>query len=140
MYTLTLVFNKDCDKVLVLYHNKQKAYNFIGGKVQDLEDPMNASYRELFEETGISSKDIDLKFVRQESVVSKVGNSSTWSMFVTAGMLKHDVDLVSEKNPLQWVKLADFMKLLPEMYGYGNTLTFILEALHILQINNTVFV
>lgn len=60
MTTLTLVFNKQMNKVLMCYHEKQHAYNFIGGKSEVGETDLDTSYRELYEETGISKNDIDL--------------------------------------------------------------------------------
>ena len=83
MFTLTLVFNHDKTHVLMCDHKKLNAFNFIGGKSNILEDLTVASYRELFEETGIPKEAIDLKFVRQESVTT---NQTCWSMFITAGV------------------------------------------------------
>ena len=60
---LVIVFNKNKDKVLMCQRRKDPykgKLNFVGGKVQKGESSENAAYRELFEETGISSKDIVL--------------------------------------------------------------------------------
>ncbi len=35
-------------------------FNLVGGKVEENEDELNAAYRELREETGITNKDIVL--------------------------------------------------------------------------------
>lgn len=132
MFTLTLVFNKDKDKVLMCVHKKLGALNFIGGHVEDMEHPFNASYRELLEETCISRDDIELEFLRQESVTSKALNS-TWSMYITAGVLKNEVQLKAEKNELVWVPIVDTNTFI-NAYGMGNCLVFLNEAIKLLGI------
>ena len=130
MYTLTLVFNKDKTKVLMCYHHKQKAMNFIGGKVEYNENEMSASYRELFEETGISKSDIELKFLRLEGVSTGYGQG--WNMYVTYGVLNKDVELKPEKNPLNWVSIFD-RDVFINGFGMGSCLLFLNEALLIMQ-------
>lgn len=133
-YTLTIVFNKDKTKVLMCYNKKQEAYNFIGGKIEEGETEMEASYRELCEETGISRDEIDLKFVRREAVTANVPTYRTnvWSMFVTTGIFKTVRELRQEKNPLYWLDLDEFNYRLNEMYGNGNCLVFLQEAMAVL--------
>lgn len=126
MFTLTLVFNKNKDKVLMCKHKKFNALNYIGGKVEDMEHTYNASYRELEEETGITRDDVELEFLRQESVTSKALNS-TWSMYITAGILKNDVELKPEKNELLWVPITATETFI-NAYGMGNCLMFLKEA------------
>ena len=63
MFTLTLVFNKECNKVLMCIHKKQGMLNYIGGKVEAFEEPMDASYRELEEETGYYADINDVTFL-----------------------------------------------------------------------------
>ena len=63
---LIVVFNKNLDKALFCIRAKQPykgLYNFVGGKVEDGEENDSAAYRELFEETGISSNDINTKII-----------------------------------------------------------------------------
>ena len=60
---LIVVFNKNLDKALFCIRAKEPykgLYNFVGGKVEENESNYVAAYRELFEETGISNKDIEL--------------------------------------------------------------------------------
>ena len=60
---LIVVFNKELDKVLFCIRAKEPykgMYNFVGGKVEEGETNDEVAYRELFEETGISKKDIEL--------------------------------------------------------------------------------
>ena len=58
---LILVFNKEETKILMCKREKEPykgQYNLVGGKVEENEDELDAAYRELQEETGITNKDI----------------------------------------------------------------------------------
>lgn len=104
-FNLIVVFDEKLDKSLFCIRAKEPykgMYNFVGGKVEENETDYEAAYRELFEETGISNKDIeldyfmDLKYYKYEN-----------SLQVFYGILKHDVELVEEKNKLEWVIIND---------------------------------
>lgn len=124
MYTLTLIFNKDMDKVLMCNHRKLGKPNFVGGHIEYLENPMDASYREVFEETGISKEDIELKFLQTDSWV--MCNSEMWNLYVTYGILNKDVELVEEANPLYW---EENWQNLIDGYGEGILLVYLNRAL-----------
>ena len=102
---LIVVFNKKMDKVLFCIRAKEPykgLYNFVGGKIEEGESNDDAAYRELFEETGISKDDIvldhfmDLNYFKYEN-----------NLQVYYGILKHKVNLVEEKNKLEWVTIGD---------------------------------
>lgn len=100
---LIVVFNKDLDKVLFCIRAKEPykgMYNFVGGKVEEGETNDNAAYRELFEETGITKKDIELEHFMDLNYF-KYGNN----LQVYYGILKNDVILVEEKNKLEWLNI-----------------------------------
>lgn len=100
---LIVVFNKNLDKVLLCIRAKEPykgMYNFVGGKVEENETNDEAAYRELFEETGISSNDIELEHFMDLNYF-RYGNN----LQVYYGILKHDVKLVEEKNKLEWVNI-----------------------------------
>ncbi len=62
-YNLIAVFSPDGEKVLMCRRIKDPyngLMNFVGGKIEPGEDGETAAYRELFEETGISRRDIKL--------------------------------------------------------------------------------
>ena len=102
---LIVVFNKDLNKALFCIRAKEPykgMYNFVGGKVEEGETNDEAAYRELFEETGISKKDIVLDHFMDLNYF-KYGNN----IQVYYGILKHDVILVEEKNKLEWVTIND---------------------------------
>lgn len=108
MYTLSIVLNKDMNAVLVCTNRKMGIMNFVGGKVESMEDYMTASYRELEEETGITKDDIELKFLQTETCT--MADNSVWSLYITYGVLNKDVELKPEKNPLTWIYDFDFLR------------------------------
>lgn len=138
MFTLSVIFNSNRKAVLMCWHKKQEAYNFIGGKVREMESEMDASYRELKEETGITKDDVELYFVRREQVTSMAYNKQhghVWSMYVTTGVLNKSVDLVEGENQLRWIPIVQFKELVDDMFGYGNCYTFLLEAIEVCKRN-----
>ena len=68
--------------------------------VEEKETNDEAAYRELFEETGISKNDIELDHFMDLNYFKYENN-----LQVYYGILTHDVDLVEEKNKLEWVEL-----------------------------------
>ena len=74
----------------------------MGGKVEENETNEEAAYRELFEETGISNKDVKLDHFMDLNYFKYENN-----LQVYYGILKHEVNLVEEKNKLEWVAIND---------------------------------
>ena len=102
---LIVVFNEKLEKALFCIRAKEPykgLYNFVGGKVEEGESNEDAAYRELFEETGITHKDIELDYFMDINYF-KYGNN----LQVFYGILKHEVNLVEEKNKLEWVVIDD---------------------------------
>lgn len=128
MNTLTLVFNKDLNKVLMCYDKECSKYNFISGKVDYIESEIEASYRELLAKTGIKENIIDLKFIELESTAFSNRILGTHSLYVTAGVLKEDVELKEESNQLIWVDVDD-IEFLMNAYGQGSCYTYLRRAL-----------
>lgn len=115
-FNLIVIFNASLDKVLFCIRAKEPykgLYNFVGGKVEENESNDNAAYRELFEETGISNQDIELEHFMDLNYF-KYGNN----LQVYYGILKHKVDLVEEKNKLEWVAINE--KILDNSKFAGN--------------------
>ncbi len=104
-YNCIIVF--DQSKKSVLFCKRQNdpfkgLYNFVGGKVELNEDSETAAYRELFEETGISRRQIelfrlmDIRYYYQD-----------FDLELYVGKLDEDVTLVEEKNPLIWMSVDE---------------------------------
>lgn len=113
---LIVVFNKEQDKVLFCIRAKKPykgLYNFVGGKVEVGETNDEAAYRELFEETGISRKDIKLDHFMDLNYFKYENN-----LQVYYGILKNEVELVEEKNKLEWLTIDD--RLLDNKKVAGN--------------------
>lgn len=102
---LIVVFNENISEVLFGIRAKEPykgLYNFVGGKVEENESNEEAAYRELFEETGISRKDIELDHFMDLNYFKYENNIQ-----VFYGILKHKVNLVEEKNKLEWVTINE---------------------------------
>lgn len=115
---LIVVFNENLDKVLFCIRAKEPykgMYNFVGGKVEEVETNDEAAYRELYEETGISKKDIELEHFMDLNYF-RYGNN----IQVYYGILKHDVILVEEKNKLEWVEINDELLKVEKFAGNYN--------------------
>ena len=113
---LIVVFNEDLSKTLFCIRAKEPykgLYNFVGGKVEENETNEEAAYRELFEETGISNKDVKLDHFMDLNYFKYENN-----LQVYYGILKHEVNLVEEKNKLEWVAIND--ELLDNSKSAGN--------------------
>lgn len=126
---LTIVFAENMLSVLMCENQKLGANNFIGGKIVDGETMMAASYRELYEETGITPEDVELRLVRHEVTTSPV--LGEWEIYVTCGVLKHPVELREEKNKLFWAYTYEDSIFL-NAYGNGNCANYLREAYLIL--------
>lgn len=101
----SVVFNKAKDAVLFCKRMSdpyEGCLNFVGGKVEPGETSIEAAYRELQEETGITSKQIqlyhfmDITYYHQEFVLE-----------LYTGILEDEVKLHEEKNPLLWLPLTE---------------------------------
>lgn len=102
---LIVVFSTNLDKVLFCIRAKEPykgLYNFVGGKVENGETNDDAAYRELFEETGISREDIELDHFMDLNYFKYENNIQVYY-----GILKHEVNLIEEKNKLKWVTIND---------------------------------
>ena len=76
----------------------------MGGKVEENESNDDAAYRELFEETGISNKDVELDHFMDLNYFKYQNN-----LQVYYGILNHEVNLIEEKNKLEWLTINDEM-------------------------------
>lgn len=113
-----MVLNKDESKILMCYRAKEPYkgfYNLVGGKIDQGEDDLSSSYRELFEETGISNQDILLK-----PLMNYLWHPVQMEMLVYVGVLNKDVVLVEEVNQLEWFHISENFFDLQKFAGEGN--------------------
>ena len=104
-YNLIVVYDQNEQKLLMCKRTKEPykdMLNFVGGKIEAGETDEEAAYRELFEETGISSDDIILTHI-----MNFIYHLSQNELDVYAGKLKAGVSLREEKNKLFWIDRSE---------------------------------
>ena len=134
-FNLIVVFDTDLKKVLFCIRAKEPykgLYNFVGGKVEENETNDKAAYRELYEETGISNKDIELDHFMDLNYFKYDNN-----LQVYYGILKHEVTLVEEKNKLEWVTLSEEL-LDNSKFGGNYNIPHIIKQIKVYLKNGTV--
>lgn len=88
--------------------------NLVGGKIEDHEIPIDAAYRELFEETGIKKSMISLRHFMDFNY-----HYYDTLLEVYVGQLKQSIELKEEVNELLWVdEDSDFFS--DDYAGDGN--------------------
>lgn len=113
-----LVYNKEEDKILMCKREKEPykgKFNLVGGKVEQNETELNAAYRELKEETGITCDDIKLMHVMNFQY-----NILDLELELYAGKLNKNVDLIDEVNKLYWIDKTENFFDLNKFAGEGN--------------------
>lgn len=117
-YNVIVIFNKDMNKTLMCKRTKEPykgMYNLVGGKIEKENDGLNEAYRELFEETNISKKDVELKhFMNIEYITFNK------SLEVYYGILNKEVELVEEVNKLEWLDINNNFFDTSKYAGEGN--------------------
>lgn len=117
-YNLILVFNKQEDKILMCYRSKNPykgLYNLVGGKVDEEETYLDSSYRELFEETGITKDDITLS-----PLMDFKWHPFNMEMKVFVGILNKEKELVEEVHELHWMNITEDFFDMKKFAGEGN--------------------
>ena len=113
-----IVYDKDERKILMCKREKEPykgMFNLVGGKVEENEDELHAAYRELEEETGITSKDI-----RLVNVMNFEYKMSDMELELYAGKLNKDVEVIEEVNKLYWLDKSENFFDLEKFAGEGN--------------------
>jgi 8-oxo-dGTP diphosphatase len=113
-----LVYNKEENKILMCKRAKEPykgKFNLVGGKVEQNEDELCAAYRELQEETGITTSDIKLT-----PLMNFQYKMLDMELEVFAGKLNKDVNLVEEVNKLYWIDKTENFFNVEKYAGEGN--------------------
>lgn len=118
---LIIVFNPNKTHVLMCLRHKDPykgLYNFVGGKKEDFETELQSAYRELEEESGISSSDITIEFLYRETFAR-----DALHLDVFYGFLAEDVNLIEESQELKWISSNSDFSDLSRFAGEGNIQT-----------------
>jgi 8-oxo-dGTP diphosphatase len=113
------VFNPTVDKVLMCKRLKEPykgLYNLVGGKIELDEDNLSAAYRELYEETNITSNDI--KLVHLMDFIYFLSDSCRVEVYV--GTLTREVSVHGDENELVWLDLTEDFFDITKFAGEGN--------------------
>ena len=115
---LVLVFNEGMNKILLCKRRKapyQGLLNLVGGKVEHGEVSAAAAYRELEEETSISSATINL--IHLMDLTYYIHNRI---LEVYVGRMKENTPVFGYENELIWLPIQDFRSCSGWLAGDGN--------------------
>ncbi len=117
-YNCIMVFSQDNEKILFCKRTKDPykgLYNLVGGKIEKGEDGFAAAYRELKEETGIDATDINLSHMMDFTY-----HNQNCYVEVYAGKIEHEVTIVDELHPLEWLPADENFFNSSRFAGEGN--------------------
>lgn len=118
VYNLIAVFDCSCEKMLMCERKKNPYIglsNFVGGKREEGENPIDGAYRELLEETAIKKEDIEL--VHLMDFVYYLGDCI---VEVYAGQLNKALAISGDENKLYWSDMDHDFFDMSKYAGEGN--------------------
>lgn len=117
-YNAIAVFNENATEILLCKRRRNPykgLFNFVGGKIKENEDGMDAAYRELEEETGITRKDIVLSHLMDFTYYL-----DGCYLEIYVGKINKPVKVHGDENELFWSSLdKDFFDA-AQYAGEGN--------------------
>lgn len=102
-YNCIVIFDDKLENVLFCKRQKdlyKGLYNFVGGETEPGESSIDVAYRELFEETGLTSEKIRLSYFMEMKY-----DLLNYFLKLFSGMINKDEPLVEEINPLLWLPI-----------------------------------
>lgn len=117
-YNAIVVFNETTDKMLMCKRRRNPykgLSDFVGGKIEENENGLDAAYRELEEETTISKNDIVLSHLMDFTY--HFGNCY---LEVYVGKLNKEIDVSGDENELYWSTLEHNFFDPTQYAGEGN--------------------
>ena len=102
LYLRTLITVFHGDDVLLIYREQPPDagyWNFLGGKVDVGEDPLEGAQRELREESGIEAT---LEFRGVATAIAR-STGEHWALFLFSGHVSDRRIVASSEGPLRWV-------------------------------------
>lgn len=117
-YNAIAVFNEDATKILLCKRRRNPykgLFNFVGGKVEKNESGIDAAYRELEEETGITRHDIVLSHLMDFTYYF-----DDCYLEIYVGKINKPITVHGDENELFWsVPDKDFFDV-TQYAGEGN--------------------
>lgn len=117
-YNCIIIYSQDREQLLFCKRTKDPykgLYNLVGGKIDEGEEGFLAAYRELIEETGITKEDISLYHMMDFTYYNQ-----NCYVEVYAGILRSEICLIEEKNPLVWMDQSEDFFSMEKFAGEGN--------------------
>lgn len=117
-YNLIVVYDEIKENILMCERKKEPykgKLNLVGGKVELGENELEAAYRELKEETGITSNDIKLSHLMNFQYIVQ-----DMELEVYVGKLNKSMDVIEEVNKLVWISTKSNFYDLDKFAGEGN--------------------
>ncbi|MBD5458425.1 MAG: NUDIX domain-containing protein [Lachnospiraceae bacterium] len=117
-YNIIVVFNENTDKILMCKRRKNPykgLSNFVGGKIEENENGLDAAYRELEEETTITKNDVILSHLMDLTYYLENGY-----LEVYVGKLNKAIDVRGDENELYWSALDHDFFDVTQYAGAGN--------------------
>ena len=133
-YNIIVIFNKNGDKILLCKRNKNPykgLFNFVGGKIEENENGLDAAYRELEEETSITKSDITLSHFMDFTYYFE-----DLYLEVYVGKLNKNINVYGTKNLLYWSPLNVNFFDTNRYAGDGNIGHIMLKILKDIEKNN----
>lgn len=117
-YNAIVVLNENATEMLMCKrsHNPYKGlFNFVGGKIEKNEGGLDAAYRELYEETGITKNDIILSHLMDFTY-----HLDHCYLEIYVGKLNKPVAVYGDENELLWSSLNENFFDAAQYAGEGN--------------------
>lgn len=117
-YNCIMIYDRSGDRLLFCKRVKDPymgKYNLVGGKIEDGESGFDAAYRELYEETGITRKDTELRHMMDFTYYNQ-----NCYVEVYVGRLDSDIELKPETHPLFWLHMDEDFFDQEKFAGEGN--------------------
>ena len=133
-YNIIVIFNKNGDNILLCKRNKNPykgLFNFVGGKIEENENGLDAAYRELEEETSITKSDITLSHFMDFTYYFE-----DLYLEVYVGKLNRNINVYGTENLLYWSPLNVNFFDTNQYAGDGNIGHIMLKILKDIEKNN----
>lgn len=130
-YNIILLVDHRGENILMCRRVKppyQGLYNLVGGKAEPGEDGLEAAYRELQEETGVTRADVTLRLMVVFTYPEGGAGLPAYELQAYAGRLCRDVTVSGEENPLCWMPMTENFFDMTKYAGEGS-IGHVLETL-----------